>query len=97
MDKDPYSPSGLWICSLNCHMQLRENKIVIYSFYPIIISLGQKSRFWLPDIRNRDHANRAGSYVRMWSCLYMFVIVLKKFMFISDFGRLCSTLKNFLI
>jgi hypothetical protein len=25
------------------------------------------SRPWLPDNRNRNHANRAGSCVRMWS------------------------------
>src|SRR5918994_5368594 len=35
------------------------------------------SRFWLPDNRNRDHANRAGSYVRMWSS-YVFSEWIKK-------------------
>jgi hypothetical protein len=39
----------------------------------------EDSRFWLPDIRNRDHANRAGSYVRMWSCIvYIFSECIKK-------------------
>jgi hypothetical protein len=47
------------------------------------------SRFWLPDTRNRNHANRAGSYVRVWSMDIMKITTKKDYGY--NWIRSCHT------